>query len=867
VLGFTGEAKGRWRWRCAIGATGLLIALWVLALAGRESRAATGDGCTPNCVILIQVDGLEPKDVTPAATPYLWALAHPQVQGRSIPGGALNNRSGWIWQAPRGVVSTGTASATASLLTGAYPEFSGVPSDDFYDPSTKADDAHQRLGAGGFGDQNLAGADGDPSHSPDGAGPVSSSGVDTLVEAAHETGDVAVFLGDPALAKIAHAGSDATAFWYPPGDADSASTPEQNFTGDPRLCPIPRYPEDTGSQGSDQPDPSSCPADDLVTMNKAAKDLGAGTAAGVGFTFIELAELGVAKRGAGDPDVTPDNTPPQPAEALADTDAAIASFVEQYAQKWPDKWPKTVVMVVGSHGYQTTPLADRVPDPRPVDPNEQGGATHDLSDYVADVGPDGKPRSELRLVPQGTMATIYYKPATTDPIDPAARAAALQKVKNDLLNTVNPACASLNPALGPCIKEVDYVDDSTQGTPDTVAAKHPSWHLDARDPDSKARTGTSGDLVVVLEPGWATGRAAGTPNPGGTLQVSQPWSNPYTASSGGPRERAVAALINGPLKSDDPGAVRNLDTFAPGANYYPVSNKSVDPKDHNNPPPANDPACPGSGTDPSTATDFGGLACANSPENVGDDAGTTGHEAQPVTVDFAVTISALMKVPFDSHPEQLQGRVLQEAFLNGLATPCVGEDCDPPPPEPPPPAEPEPLPPPPVEVIRPPGFNFHGLVRRLKARVVDGDNHTYPQAKPGALMSTVRLAGDFGKEEAAVTLTFYRKVRAGQSHAASVTHLRAIARFDPFAVKRGHVVMRLKIPPVFKPTYVGLTVQEITRVHAASNGRSPVQCTTIKPKKPLKFMCVGPKAGRIPRIVDARRLHQRKPRRGGRRHR
>jgi hypothetical protein len=119
----------------------------------------------------------------------------------------------------------------------------------------------------------------------------------------------------------------------------------------------------------------------------------------------------------------------------------------------------------------------------------------------------------------------------------------------------------------------------------------------------------------------------------------------------------------------------------------------------------------------------------------------------------------------------------------------------------------------------------------------------------------------------AVTLTFYREIRAGASRAARRTNLKAIARFDPFAVKRGHVRMRLKIPPLFKPTYIGVTVQEITRVHAASNGRSPVQCTTIKPKKPLKFMCVGPKAGRIPRIVDARRLHQRKPRRGGRRHR
>jgi hypothetical protein len=865
MTGFTGEATSRWRRRRAVGAIAVLCLLCSFAVARQESRAATSDGCTPTCVILIEVDGLEPKDVTQATTPYLWALAHPQVAGNSSPGGALNGRSGWIWQAPRGVVSTGNASATASLLTGAYPEFSGVPSDDFYDPKGTPD-VHQRLGAGGFGDQTFNLTTTDPDHSPvDQAGPVQSPGVDTLIDAIDATygrSAVGVFLGDPALAGVAHAkSSDAASFWYPPGDTqggNTSDTPSRQFTGDPRLCPIPRYPGDSGSQGG-QPDPSACPADDYTTLSKAQTDLTSNP--DIGFAFIELAELGMAKRRAGDTDVSPDNAPPQPAEALADTDAAIASFVEQYAQNASQgKWAKTVVMVVGSHGYQTTPLAARVPDPV-----NAGNATRDLSDYVHDFAPPGVEPGDLVLVPQGTMATIYYKPDSNS-IDPVKRAAALQKVKEDLMNRVSPACRDFNPALGLCIKEVDYVDKSTLGTPDTVDAKHPTWHLDALDPDSHGRTGVSGDLVVVLERGWATGRAAGTVNQGGL--DDQPWSNPYTASSGGPQERAVAALINGPRTQtgSNPNAVRDLDGFAPGANYYPVSNGSVDPSDHNNPPPANDPACPSSATDPSTATDFGGLACANNPTEVGDDAGTKGHEAQPVTVDFAITISALMRVPFDAHPEQLQGRVLQEAFLSKLATPCV-VDCEPPEP-PPPPLEELVLPPPPVEVVRPPGFNFHGLVRRLKARVVDGKNHTYRQAKPGALMSTIRLAGDFGKEEAAVTLTFYRKVRAaGKSRAARVTHLKAIARFDPFAVKRGHVVMRLKIPPVFKPTYIGLTVQEITRARGASNERRAVPCTKIKPKKPLRFMCAGPKAGRIPKIIDAGRLHQRKPRRGGRRHR
>jgi len=50
-----------------------------------------------------------------------------------------------------------------------------------------------------------------------------------------------------------------------------------------------------------------------------------------------------------------------------------------------------------------------------------------------------------------------------------------------------------------------------------------------------------------------------------------------------------------------------------------------------------------------------------------------------VTVDFTMTISALTGVPFDNFPQQLQGRVLQEAFLNRLQTPCVA-NCEPPPP-------------------------------------------------------------------------------------------------------------------------------------------------------------------------------------------
>lgn len=951
MRGLTGTATGAWRRRATIGAVAALCALFALLSAHREAGAATGSsGCTPTCVILIQVDGLEPKDVTPQTTPFLWKLAHPQPADSS-PVGPLASRSGFIWQAPRGVVSTGTAPATASLLTGAYPELSGVPSDEFIDRGATGD-ARQRLGAGGFGDQDLAK---DPEHSPvTDAGPVSSSQVDTLIEAvdgANGPAASAVFLGDPALAKLAHASSSETqSFWYPPGDSrgnNTSDAPDQS-RGDPRLCPIPRYPGDTvpTSPGSAQPNPSACPADDATVMSKAATDLTSGPAiASVGFTFIELAELGVAKRAAGGSDLAPNNAPPSPPQALADTDAAIAAFAGQYAQQAGPKWANTVLMVVGSHGYEATPIAKRVPDPRP-----SAGATSDLSDFVSEYAPPGGSQGDLTLVPQGTMATIYYWPKDGSPLVPAKRAAALESIKNALLpldgspGDVNTKCAQIDPQPpgaappkkgGACIREVDYLDSGTPGTSDTVAGQHPSWHLDAldpKDPSAHVRTGASGDLVVLLQPGWATGRAAGTSGTPSQAQLDdQAWSNPYTASSGGPRERAVAALVNGPKAGSNPGAVRNLDTFDANVNYYPVSKTPADPSDPR-PIPAGDQACPATSTDPNKVADVDGLACANNPENVGDDAGSTGHEAQPVTVDFALTVSALMGVPFDQHPEQLQGRVLQEAFLNKLTAPCTS-GCEPPPPpicqdvgavtqrdqivplnlsctdsngdaltyqiasgpahgtlgpvenatvtytpaagftgtdsftyqststngtsalatasiivvEPP-------------QVSRPRGFDFTGLVRRLTARVVDGGNHPYSQAKRGAVLSTIRLEGDFGKPEAALSLTFYRAVGARASSArrrAARKTLKAIARFDPFIVKRGHVTIRLKVPPLFSPTYLGVTVREVVRGRSARAGATEA-CTTLKTLRPLHFRCAGPSQGLIVPIADASRLHRRK---------
>src|SRR3954469_347356 len=110
------------------------LALAVVLLWPHVQRADAGDEvCTP-CVVVIEVDGLEAKDVTPQTTPFLWALAHsgrglnaaadtnlsPVALGAAqVPG--IGGRNGFIWQAARGVMTATTAASTASLLTGGYP--------------------------------------------------------------------------------------------------------------------------------------------------------------------------------------------------------------------------------------------------------------------------------------------------------------------------------------------------------------------------------------------------------------------------------------------------------------------------------------------------------------------------------------------------------------------------------------------------------------------------------------------------------------------------------------------------------------------------------------------------------------------------
>lgn len=89
-----------------------------------------------------------------------------------------------------------------------------------------------------------------------------------------------------------------------------------------------------------------------------------------------------------------------------------------------------------------------------------------------------------------------------------------------------------------------------------------------------------------------------------------------------------------------------------------------------------------------------------------------------------------------------------------------------------------------------------------------------------------------------------------------------LARFDPFTVKRGQVELKLKVPPAYGPTHVGLTVQEVRKMTRSE--RSRARDAMVDKDKPLfPYVGFGPKDGGIVAIKDANFLHKpkRKPRR------
>src|SRR3954447_14359458 len=112
--------------------TVVLAALAVLAALPARA-AADGKDCSPGaCVVLVEVDGLEPEDVTQQSTPFLWLLAHPHGDENTgaVVGNALAGRNGFMWEAARAPMTASTAASAASLLTGSNPDQHGVTADD-----------------------------------------------------------------------------------------------------------------------------------------------------------------------------------------------------------------------------------------------------------------------------------------------------------------------------------------------------------------------------------------------------------------------------------------------------------------------------------------------------------------------------------------------------------------------------------------------------------------------------------------------------------------------------------------------------------------------------------------------------------------
>jgi hypothetical protein len=466
--------------------------------------------------------------------------------------------------------------------------------------------------------------------------------------------------------------------------------------------------------------------------------------------------------------------------------------------------------------------------------------------------------------------------------------------------------------------------------------------------------GSGGDLVVVMKPGWGAGKAVPTQS---DLQLlleesgsgTNLLTNPYPASTGGPRNRAVAAIINGFALGDS--GVRSLSANetrqAPGGgefDRYPVAAEKQGEEDN--------PLCVDTGSPLPLAEQD--LAAANA--NPEDDANEDGHECQAEVLDFAPTVAALLKVSMPA--EQICGRILNEAFNNEIVAPvdteqlpfaaftlgpyaapegqthaqvftksptfefeasedtrivvdcgeeivlettfecrldstseeayepctspsqigplakgfheyCVravsGEartepDC----------AK--------FEVVD--FFDFEGLIRDLRAKVTDRSGNTFAKAPKKRVLNRIQISGDYGRPLSAVTLTLYKQTRrkkklcgspvfrpkeavsaksSRRAAAASVNAaksagcpLTGLARFKPFKIDRGHIDLRLQIPRDYRPTHVGVTVQEVLL-----RTLTPDQQAACKKSESLLclYQPTGVAEGGIVKIVGANKLH------------
>jgi hypothetical protein len=657
---------------------GLCVAL-TAGLMATGAQATPDQKCAtdgPPCVMLVQVAGLEPKDVTAETTPFLWALAHPATPGPFSQ--LLTGRAGFTWQGGRTGMQAGSAASTATILTGSYPEQSGVPSDEYRNATADSNSpARTRLGAPA--EQANEG----------GAERLDFNGFqqDTLFQLLQDDSDEvdsAAFVGDPAVAPMIIDGDEADnsnvkVRWSPNPNAgsDGTPTPPSPDNAPPEYCPVPRDP--TSPQFSDA-SVVGCVAPDAQTLYNASTKLES-EGGDVVFTYIQLGELGAVKRMSSDVDSQPNDSDPEKpspvAKALAQTDEALALFFAKYSNPpatTATRWPHTVVMVVGDHGYEQTLPSKRVPDP--------ATSGQDLANYVASGAGDSQLANKFELIPQGTVATVYPLQKFADPngtaaadtvLTPsAAHRDAVAKIKAAIETQVNNACKAAQDGTD-CVEEVLYMrpELTPADTTDAVQTKHPDWNLDVHkfeEGEDKGPNGSSGDLIVVLKPGWAAGKAV--PSQDEALNGGESVTNPYLASSGGPRNRAVAAIINGPPSGiGEAIGVRSLAVVKDNPARYPVfTADSSDPSEVVN---AINPKCRDRDSQLTAKYPAGDVAQANA--NPSDDANGVGHLCQFEMVDVAPTIAALFKMTMP--PEQIAGRPLNEAFQKDLAIPC--EDCEP----------------------------------------------------------------------------------------------------------------------------------------------------------------------------------------------
>jgi hypothetical protein len=802
---------GRWLGiAMAAAATAIVAALMGGSFARADAAACGSD----HCVVLIEVNGLTPQDVSPEKTPFLWALAHPnQPQGlpnealSALAGGDAGTRAGWIWQAARGVMSSSTAAATASLLTGSQPEKTEVPANVFLDP---ADKRWNSLQAGAV-DENGNRIEDGTLEAPDSFGMKGQTILSLVQENASGSeggGGTAAkaYVGDPALFDLVTGGCDSTnpsaiAAWKPQAPGETACQGVTLGDGNPANCPPPRL---TPSAEQPHPGNTACPADDMQTMNAAGADLGT-VGDRLRLAYIHLAELGIVKQRAG-------NVP----AALADLDAAVMQYIGRYAQTDPEKWDRTVVMVVGNHGYESTPQPLRVP-------SAGDGEANDAVQYIEEIA--AEQGGSVEVAPQGTLATVRYTGEAN------ARGRVLKAIRTELLalNDSEPQCAPRPEAdLGRCVDDVLYTTDPPEGDKaNTLKQKHPTW-----------RVGDFADAVVVTGRGWAVAPVVSAET-GVPPDLDDP-NNPYVASDGGPRNRAVAALVHGPeslmkqfpWEPTDPsrGDGRHPVTAAPATDGDPT----IQPPKYENSP--TNPAVEQANAEP------------------GDDLDDTGHETQPQTVDFMPTIAALLKISLP--PDQPDGTIIQSPWKNPLAPFEIEEDLGEPEPEPEPP--PIIIEEPPVIITPPPPriFDFHGLLQKLTAQVGTVQRRTVQgkktlvfvpakQAKRGSLLNYLALKADFGKELAQVTLTLYRKATSKSKKGKA--RLVSIARFSPFTVNRGEgVELRFAVPPKYRPTAIGVLVQEAEKIAKSE-----------RKKGEQGFRGVGPVDGGIFSIKNAALLHKR----------